>query len=87
MSKLLEPPEGRKVFTRLEHPVVGSVRYIGLAGKLSAGPEHDITSPAPTLGQHNHAVLVDELGVTEDEYSAYEKAGVIGTTTGKAAAW
>ena len=77
----------RKVFTRLEHPVVGPVRYIGLAGKLSAGPEHDVTSPAPTLGQHNHDVLVDELGVTEQEYAAYEAAGVIGTTTGRASAW
>jgi crotonobetainyl-CoA:carnitine CoA-transferase CaiB-like acyl-CoA transferase len=77
----------RKVFTRLEHPVTGPVRYIGLAGKLSNGPEQDVTSPAPTLGQHNHDVLVDELGLSEDEYSALERDGIIGTTTGTAAAW
>jgi crotonobetainyl-CoA:carnitine CoA-transferase CaiB-like acyl-CoA transferase len=77
----------RGIFTRLEHPVTGPVRYIGLAGKLSNGPEQDVTSPAPLLGQHNHDILVGELGVSEDEYSAYERDGIIGTTTGKASAW
>jgi len=30
------------------------------------------------LGEHNHELLVDDVGVTEAEYDAYEEAGVIG---------
>ena len=38
-----------------------------------------ITSPAPTLGQHNHAILVDLLGLSADETQQLEQQGVIGT--------
>ena len=38
----------------------------------------ELTSPAPTLGQHNHEVLVGELGVSEGEYERLMKAGIIG---------
>lgn len=37
-----------------------------------------LKSPAPTLGEHNHEVLVRELGVSEDEYSRLLDKGVIG---------
>jgi len=32
---------------------------------------------APSLGQHTHEVICDELGITDSEYSALYKAGVI----------
>ena len=38
-----------------------------------------ITSPAPTLGQHNHAILVELLGLSADETQQLEQQGVIGT--------
>ena len=38
-----------------------------------------ITSPAPTSGQHNHAILVDLLGLNADEIQRLVKQGVIGT--------
>lgn len=38
-----------------------------------------IRSPAPTLGQHNYEVLVDELGVSEKTYTRLQDNGIIGT--------
>ena len=38
-----------------------------------------INSPAPTLGQHNHAILVDLLGLSADETQQLVQRGVIGT--------
>jgi len=35
--------------------------------------------PAPTLGQHNHEILVDDLGLSEDRYQELEASGIIGT--------
>ncbi|MEM7016019.1 MAG: CoA transferase, partial [Pseudomonadota bacterium] len=38
----------------------------------------ELKSPAPTLGEHNHEVLVSELGISEEEYARLIKAGIIG---------
>jgi CoA:oxalate CoA-transferase len=35
--------------------------------------------PAPTLGQHNHQVYNELLGMPDEEIAALEQAGVIGT--------
>ena len=35
--------------------------------------------PAPTLGQHNHELLCDLIGVSEAEYQRLEADGIIGT--------
>jgi crotonobetainyl-CoA:carnitine CoA-transferase CaiB-like acyl-CoA transferase len=37
-----------------------------------------LKSPAPTLGEHNHEVLVDELGISEQEFNRLMQGGVIG---------
>ena len=34
---------------------------------------------APTLGEHNHDILCGLLGVSDDQYAALERDGVIGT--------
>jgi len=39
-----------------------------------------ITRLAPTLGQHNHEVLGEVLGLGADEIARLEAAEVIGTT-------
>jgi len=61
----------------LDHALTGSNRYSGLpyVGLADGLP----TIPPPTLGQHNHAVLVGELGVSEEEFASLEEQGVIGT--------
>jgi crotonobetainyl-CoA:carnitine CoA-transferase CaiB-like acyl-CoA transferase len=47
--------------------------------RLSAGPAHSWTGPAPTLGQHTAEVLRDELGIGDDELARLEAEHVIGT--------
>ena len=37
-----------------------------------------IRSPAPTLGQHNHEVLVGELGISQQQYEQLIERGTIG---------
>ena len=44
-----------------------------------AGRPYPVREPAPTLGQHTHAVLRELLGMDESEIAALEAAGVIGT--------
>jgi hypothetical protein len=38
-----------------------------------------LRTPAPTLGQHNHDILVDDLGLDEEAFVALEETQVIGT--------
>ena len=44
-----------------------------------SGTPGTIRSAAPKLGEHNRKVLVDILGMPEDDVSALEESGVIGT--------
>jgi len=37
-----------------------------------------IGKPAPTLGQHNHEILVGELGITQQQYELLNERGIIG---------
>jgi crotonobetainyl-CoA:carnitine CoA-transferase CaiB-like acyl-CoA transferase len=38
----------------------------------------ELTSPAPTMGEHNHEVLVEELEISEQEFERLMGRGVIG---------
>lgn len=38
----------------------------------------ELHSPAPTLGQHNEEVLLQQLGLSQDRYDALQHSGVIG---------
>lgn len=67
----------RGYFELVEHPEAGSHLYPGLPWKMS-GIGRAIRFPAPLLGQHNHHVLCDLVGLSEAEFSALESAGVIG---------
>jgi benzylsuccinate CoA-transferase BbsF subunit len=60
----------------LNHAEMGPSLYNAPAFRLSgasAGPR----SPAPLLGEHNQVVLREILGMTVDEVSALEAAGVL----------
>lgn len=67
----------RGLFETVEHPVVGTHPMPGMPYKF-ASLDHWITTPSPTLGQHNHEILA-ELGLTDAEVAALAKEGVIGT--------
>jgi hypothetical protein len=38
-----------------------------------------LATPAPTLGRHDHEILVGELGMLEEEFADLDARGVIGT--------
>ena len=77
--QLLEDPhfQARGFFEESTHPDAGTHRYIGMPWKLSDTPVH-IRLPAPGLGQHNHQVLGEILGLTSDELRSLEERDVIG---------
>jgi crotonobetainyl-CoA:carnitine CoA-transferase CaiB-like acyl-CoA transferase len=68
----------RHFYERLDHPIIGP-RLTPTVPFRFASVERWLRHPAPTLGQHNHDILVDELGLSEDTYGHYEARGIIGT--------
>ena len=62
------------------HPSTGMppLPYAGRPWKLSKTPAVPPRA-APLMGEHNHSVLGDLLGITESEISSLAKSGVIGT--------
>lgn len=64
------------LFPTAQHPVIGPVRVDGIPAHLSVTDWH-IEGGAPLLGQHNHHVLCDVLGLSEDEYHALVQDGVL----------
>jgi crotonobetainyl-CoA:carnitine CoA-transferase CaiB-like acyl-CoA transferase len=67
----------RAAYTTLPHPVAGDVRYPELPIRFGAFPRPLHRTPAPTLGQHNDAVL-RELGLSEDEIADLRARKIIG---------
>jgi crotonobetainyl-CoA:carnitine CoA-transferase CaiB-like acyl-CoA transferase len=78
-AELIEHPQlvhrGR-VF-RLEHPVAGTLPYLGLPMRLSHHPQAWMPCAAPLFGQDNHAVL-GGLGCDQDRIEKLAEAGLIG---------
>ena len=67
----------RGLFEMVEHPAVGTHPMPGMPYRF-ASVDRWIASPSPTLGQHNHEILV-ELGLSPDEIAQLQAEGVIGT--------
>jgi benzylsuccinate CoA-transferase BbsF subunit len=70
--------EARAFWDTVEHPEVGLYRQISTPWKLSKHPR-SATSPAPGLGEHNHSVLGELLGLSAQEIATLEMQGIIGT--------
>jgi crotonobetainyl-CoA:carnitine CoA-transferase CaiB-like acyl-CoA transferase len=73
----LEQLAFRGFFEEVEHPVSGRARLSTVPMRFSGGPLRFHTSPAPTLGQHNHELLA-ELGLTPADIAVLEANGIIG---------
>jgi crotonobetainyl-CoA:carnitine CoA-transferase CaiB-like acyl-CoA transferase len=67
----------RRYFEAPVHPVVGAMPLPSLPFRL-ASVERWLRTPAPTLGQHNEAVLCGILGLPREELRDLEAEGVIG---------
>jgi crotonobetainyl-CoA:carnitine CoA-transferase CaiB-like acyl-CoA transferase len=68
----------RGLYEPIEHPVVGTHLLPGLPCRAD-GVSRWLHTPAPTVGQHNHDVLRDILGVSDERIAALERDGIIGT--------
>ena len=66
----------RGLIQRVAHPEAGTHEYPVLPIHID-GLSHAVGRPAPRFGEHNHDVLVGELGLTEEEYAELGDAGVI----------
>jgi crotonobetainyl-CoA:carnitine CoA-transferase CaiB-like acyl-CoA transferase len=77
---LLDDPHYRErgTFNQVDHPQVGPKWYPGFAWRMSATPGQ-VHWPAPTLGQHNHQIYSQLLGLSRSEIEDLEREGVIGT--------
>ncbi len=66
----------REMFVEIEHPVAGKFKITGNQIKLT---DHKIDSfkPAPLLGQHNHEVLKELIGIDDEEIDKLKEEKVI----------
>ena len=73
-----EQLRARAFVETFDHPVVGRHEVIGLPFRFASRTSGWITTPAPTLGQHNDEVLGDLLGLSAAELDELRAQGVIG---------
>jgi crotonobetainyl-CoA:carnitine CoA-transferase CaiB-like acyl-CoA transferase len=65
----------RQMVIELEHPILGKIKQIGIAPKLSNTPGK-VRSLAPLPGEHTDGVL-DELGYNPEEIESLRQEGVV----------
>lgn len=68
--------DARKLLIEVEDPVLGPVKLVGPAAKLSGSPD-PITRPAPRLGEHTTEILSDVLGYPSDKVETLKTTGVV----------
>jgi crotonobetainyl-CoA:carnitine CoA-transferase CaiB-like acyl-CoA transferase len=69
----------RGFFQPVAHPEAGTHLQPGPLASFVRQPLSPVRGPAPTLGQHNHEVLCELLGLSEGEYEQLLADEVIGT--------
>ncbi len=67
----------RRFYEDIDHPVVGTLPTPTLPFRF-ASVDRWLRTPAPTMGEHNHEILVDDLGVDDAAYQALIDGQVIG---------
>lgn len=65
----------RRFFRELDHPEIGKHHYQTPPFRLSATP-CELTTPGPIMGEHNHDVCTNLLGIEEREYQDLVNEGV-----------
>jgi formyl-CoA transferase len=77
VADLLASPHlrARNFFARIDHPLAGAYDYPGAPARMSSTPPSQ--RRAPLLGEHNHEVLCDMLGIPPRDLTALSAAGVI----------
>jgi CoA:oxalate CoA-transferase len=68
--------EARKLLIDVPDPILGSVKLVGPAFKMSGSTE-PVTKPAPLLGQHNAEILTELLGYSHEQVAKLQAEAVI----------
>jgi crotonobetainyl-CoA:carnitine CoA-transferase CaiB-like acyl-CoA transferase len=68
----------RGLFEPVDHPVTGTVDFIGAPFRHANGPHVHNRRHAPLLGEHNRDVLTRILGMSDADVDALHADGVIG---------
>jgi crotonobetainyl-CoA:carnitine CoA-transferase CaiB-like acyl-CoA transferase len=76
----------RGFFEKLDHAVAGPLMYPGLPFKLTTKLDGWFARAAPTFAQHNHEVLMDELGCSSAHMAALLSTGAVSDRPGIAQA-
>jgi crotonobetainyl-CoA:carnitine CoA-transferase CaiB-like acyl-CoA transferase len=81
-QELAESPqlEAREWWSSLTHPVTGPSLHAATPARIAGLHRQLHRRPAPLLGEHNREILVELLGISEDEYQGLARDNVIGTT-------
>ncbi len=66
----------QRVFS-VDHPLVGSLQYVGFPVRFAHAPAAAAPGPAPLFGQHSREVLI-EIGYSEAEVDDLAAAGGLG---------
>jgi crotonobetainyl-CoA:carnitine CoA-transferase CaiB-like acyl-CoA transferase len=69
--------QARGYYESVEHPVVGELPTPTWPFRFRS-VDHWIRTPAPTLGQHNHEILVEDLGVDQATYDGLVERQIVG---------
>ena len=78
LSQVVQDPQlrSRGYFESMDHPEAGPLEYPGAPFRPERTP-WAIHRPAPIIGEHNRAVYLDELNLTEVKFKKLQAQGVI----------
>jgi crotonobetainyl-CoA:carnitine CoA-transferase CaiB-like acyl-CoA transferase len=68
--------EARHMLIEVPDPILGSVRLVGPAFKMSGNPEA-LSGPAPLLGEHTSSILREALGYSEQRIAELQAEGAL----------
>jgi formyl-CoA transferase/CoA:oxalate CoA-transferase len=77
LDRLFRDPQviDREMAVDIPHPKKGTIKMLGNPVKIDG--RKDVFKMSPKLGEHNHEIIVDELGLSEEEFEDLRKSGVI----------
>ncbi|NYT64691.1 CoA transferase [Alcaligenaceae bacterium] len=68
--------QARENIISVEHPTLGPIKMQGVVPRFSNIPTPNVQA-APSIGQHNDVVYLEQMGFSEDEYQHLKDEGII----------
>lgn len=77
-DQLAVAPLTGEYYEEVGHPLMGPASYQTYPMRFSRVRPPLIPRPAPLVGQHNHEILGEVIGMTPEEIEELEQLGVVG---------